>query len=293
MDNKEQNNQSAMVMHWYPDYIINPIHSNRCVKIIVKESPMSLQGNWNTIVSEANNKAGKIKQIYEDSGNLWAQGKKVSDIDTSAIVENTKRIRKGDPIYACCLPLPNELTDTQNHNWSQDQSLISEFANGFLDSNISMKVPLTDKTIKTPSANRLTAAATHNFGFRKPMVDPGLFQNFAGSVPRGFSLSFDFIPNNGLEAKNIMNIILNLKKFALPRSVIDGVALLAPFTFEIEIGNDWMKKLINLNDVVVTGVTVNYGVDGGMQMFSNGMPKHITLQLEISERSLLTSEFYD
>ena len=283
MDNKEQNNQSAMVMHWYPDYIINPIHSNRCVKIIVKESPMNLQGNWDTIVSEANNKAGKIKQIYEDSGNLWAQGKKVSDIDTSSIVENTKRIRKGDPIYACCLPLPNELTDTQNHNWSQDQSIISEFANGLLDA----------KMGKVLSANKLLASAAHSFGFRKPMVDPGLFQNYSGSVPRGLSLSFDFIPNNGLEAKNIMNIILNLKKFSLPRSVIDGVALLAPFTFEIEIGNDWMKKLINLNDVVVTGVTVNYGVDGGMQMFSNGMPKHITLQLEISERSLLTSEFYD
>ena len=86
-----------------------------------------------------------------------------------------------------------------------------KFANGFLDSNTSMKVPLTDKTIKTPSANRLTAAAAHNFGFRKPMVDPGLFQNYSGSVPRGLSLSFDFIPNNGLEAKNIMNIILNLE----------------------------------------------------------------------------------
>ena len=286
MDNKEQNNQSAMVMHWYPDYIINPIHSNRCVKIIVKESPMSLQGNWDTIVNEAHNKANEVQKIIEASGDLWAQGKKVSDIDTSAIVENTKRIRKGDPIYACCLPLPNELTDTQNHNWSQDQSLISEFANGFADKSISVGGA-------GISANKILANVSNYFGFRKPMVDPGLFQNYSGSVPRGLSLSFDFIPNNGLEAKNIMNIILNLKKFALPRSVIDGVALLAPFTFEIEIGNDWMKKLINLNDVVVTGVTVNYGVDGGMQMFSNGMPKHITLQLEISERSLLTSEFYD
>ena len=283
MDNKEQNNQSAMVMHWYPDYIINPIHSNRCVKIIVKESPMNLQGNWDTIVSEAENKANEIQRIIKNSGDLWAQGKKVSDIDTSSIVENTKKIRKGDPIYACCLPLPNELTDTQNHNWTQDQSLISEFANGLLDA----------KMGKVLSANKLLASAAHSFGFRKPMVDPGLFQNYSGSVPRGLSLSFDFIPNNGLEAKNIMNIILNLKKFALPKAVIDGVALLAPFTFEIEIGNDWMKKLINLNDVVVTGVTVNYGVDGGMQMFSNGMPKHITLQLEIAERTLLTSEFYD
>lgn len=289
MDNKEQNNQGAMAMHWYPDYIINPIHSNRCVKIIVKESPMTLQGNWDTIVKEASNKANEVQKIIERSGDLWAEGKKVSDIDTSSIVENTKRIRKGDPIYACCLPLPNELTDAQIHNWSQDQSIISEFANGLLDEK--MKIPFTK--ISTPSANKLTASAAHNFGFRKPMVDPGLFQNYSGSAPRGISLSFDFVPNNGLEAKNIMNIILNLKKFSLPRSVLDGVALLAPFTFEIEIGNDWLKKLINLNDVVVSGVTVNYGVDGGMQLFSNGIPKHITMQLEIAERSLITSELYD
>ena len=125
------------------------------------------------------------------------------------------------------------------------------------------------------------------------MVDPGQFQNFNGTVPRGFSFSFDFVPNNAAEAKSILNIILNLKKFSLPRSIVGGVALLAPFSFEIEIGNERLKKLINMNDVVITGINVNYGADGGMQMFSDGTPKHITMQLEVSERSLITSEFYD
>lgn len=278
MESTEQNSQSALTMHWYPDYIINPIHKNRCVKIIVKEAKMSLEKNWQAIVDEAKEKANEVQKIIKNSGDLWAQGKKVSDIDTTGSVENTKKIRQGDPIYACCLPLPNEFLDTQNHNWQADQSLLSEFANDFK---------------LTGMANKGLANLSHMFGFRKPMVDPGLFQNYTGSTPRGFSMNFDFIPNNHQEAKNIMNIILNLKKFSLPKSVSDGVALLAPFTFEIEIGNDYLKKLINMNDVVITGITVNYGADGNMQMFSNGIPKHITMQLDIAERSLLPSEFYD
>ena len=286
MENKEQSNTSAMTMHWYPDFIINPIHKNRCVKIIVKETPRSLNGKWDEIASDAQKKVNEINAILEKSGDLWSQGKKVSDIDTTGAVENTKKIRHSDPIYACCLPLPNEFLDSQNHNWQADQSIISEFANNFADKSMTVGGA-------SISANKILANASHYFGLRKPMVDPGYFQNYTGSTPRGFSMNFDFIPNNSIEAKNIMNIILNLKKFSLPRSTPDGVALLAPFTFEIEIGNDYLKKLINMNDVVITGITVNYGADGNMQMFSNGMPKHITMQLDIAERSLIPAQFYD
>lgn len=286
MEINEKNKNSSMVMHWYPEYIINPIHINRSVKIIVKETPTNMKGAWDVLVNEAIEKQSEFSDIIDSSGNLWALGEKVSDIDTTRILENTKKIQKGDPIYACCLPLPNEFLDSQNHNWQADQSLISEFANSFVDKNIGIGN-------YSASSNKIAANAAHYFGFRKPMVDPGLFQNYSGSTPRGFSMNFDFVPNNEIEAKSIMNIILNLKKFSLPRSVIDGVALLAPFTFEIEIGNEWMKKLINMNDVVITGVTTNYGADGGMQLFSNGVPKHITLQLDFAERSLLPAQFYD
>ena len=102
-----------------------------------------------------------------------------------------------------------------------------------------------------------------------------MFQNYGGSAPRSFNFSFDLIPNNSEEAYSIMNIILNLKKFSLPRSIVGGVSLLAPFIFEIEIGNENMRKLINMNDVVLTEIGVNYGADGNMQMFSNGIPKFI------------------
>lgn len=279
----------ALTMHWYPDYIISPIHKNRCVKIIVKESA-SVNSIWEKLYDEAKKKVGEISTIYENSANLWADGKKVSDIDTTGSVKNTKKVVQGEPIYACCLPLPNEFNEAITHNWAQENSLLSSFT----DSKMSgMHKTLSDKVGNQIDTSKVVGNTAHFLGLRKPMIDPGVFMNYNGSMPRGFSLSFDFVPNNAIEAKNILNIILNLKKFSLPRSIASGVALLAPFTFEIELGNENLKKLVNMNDVVITGITVNYGVDGGMQMFSDGTPKHITMVLEVSERSLITSEFYD
>ena len=284
-----EENSQTLTMHWYPDYIINPIHKNRCIKIIVKESA-TVQSMWDTLAEDGKKKSDEIKKVYDRSANLWADGKKVSDIDTTGSVENTKKIKQGDPIYACCLPLPNEFSEALTHNWSPEESLLGSFASSTM-SNIhgNMTKGLSGKI----DTSKIVGNVSHYLGLRKPMVDPGQFQNFNGTVPRGFSFSFDFVPNNAAEAKSILNIILNLKKFSLPRSIVGGVALLAPFSFEIEIGNERLKKLINMNDVVITGINVNYGADGGMQMFSDGTPKHITMQLEVSERSLITSEFYD
>ena len=273
---------AELTMHWYPNYIIDPIHKMRSMKIIVKENA-SFDKIGDKFQQEVEKKGKEIAEIVANSANVWKSGKKVSDIRTTDIDKNTKRITQADPIYAVCLPLPNELMDQQSHNWQMEGNTLS----GLLG-------PVVDKlTVKGVGIGKVLAEASMSFGFRKPMVDPGMFQNYSGSAPRNYSFSFDFIPNNADEALSIMNIILNLKKFSLPRTIIGGVSLLAPFIFEIEIGNENMRKLINMNDVVMTEIGVNYGADGNMQMFSNGMPKFIQLTLAFSERSLVTSEFYD
>lgn len=272
----------ALTMHWYPDYIINPIHSMRSMKIIVKEN-VTFDGNREKFKEELDKKANEVAEIVNNSANLWKSGKKVSDISTTNIDKNTKRITQADPIYACALPLPNELLDSQSHRWEMETGIIGQLAGAAVDS----------ASIGKFNVNKVLSEASMSFGFRKPMVDPGMFQNYGGTAPRNFNFSFDLIPNNSFEAQSIMNIILNLKKFSLPRSIVSGVSLLAPFIFEIEIGNENMRKLINMNDVVMTEIGVNYGADGNMQMFSKGMPKFIQLNLAFAERSVVTSEFYD
>ena len=272
----------ALTMHWYPDYIINPIHKMRSMKIIVKENA-TFDGNKEEFKKALDTKSSEISEIINNSANLWKSGKKVSDISTTDIDKKTKRITNADPIYACALPLPNELLDSQSHRWEMENGIIGQLAGGMIDK----------MSVGGIGASKVLAEASMSFGFRKPLVDPGMFQNYGGSAPRNFNFSFDFIPNNSAEAQSIMNIILNLKKFSLPRSIVSGVSLLAPFIFEIEIGNENMRKLINMNDVVMTEIGVNYGADGNMQMFSNGMPKFIQLNLAFAERSVVTAEFYD
>ena len=272
----------TQTMHKYPSYITDPIHKMRSLRIIVKEN-VTFDGNKEKFQEELERKSNEIFEIVNNSANVWKSGKKVSDIRTTNIDKNTKRITQATPVYACALPLPNELMDGQSHRWEMETGLIGQLAGAAVDK----------ASIKGVGINKLLGEASMSFGFRKPMVDPGMFQNYGGSAPRNFDFSFDMIPNNDEEAIAIMNIILNLKKFSLPRSIIGGVSLLAPFIFEIEIGNDNMRKLINMNDVVMTAIRVNYGADGNMQMFSNGMPKYITLNLSFAERSLVTAEFYD
>lgn len=272
----------ALTMHWYPDYIINPIHKMRSMKIIVKENA-TFDGNKEEFKKALDTKSSEISEIINNSANLWKSGKKVSDISTTDIDKKTKRTTNADPIYACALPLPNELLDSQSHRWEMENGIIGQLAGGMIDK----------MSVGGVGASKVLAEASMSFGFRKPLVDPGMFQNYGGSAPRNFNFSFDLIPNNSAEVQSIMNIILNLKKFSLPRSIVSGVSLLAPFIFEIEIGNENMRKLINMNDVVMTEIGVNYGADGNMQMFSNGMPKFIQLNLAFAERSVVTSEFYD
>ena len=271
----------AMTLHWYPNYIIDPIHKMRSMKIIVKENA-TFDGNKEEFKKALDTKSSEISEIVNNNANLWASGKKVSDIDTVDIDKKTKRITNASPIYACALPLPNELKDMQSHRWEMEAGIVGQLAGGMVDK----------MNINGVGASKLLAEASMSFGFRKPMVDPGMFQNYGGSAPRSFTFSFDLIPNNHEEARSIMNIILNLKKFSLPRSIVGGVSLLAPFLFEIEIGNENMRKLINMNDVVMTEIGVNYGADGNMQFFSNGMPKFIQLDLAFAERSVITADFY-
>lgn len=292
---------AELIMHCYPDYIKDPIHKMRSMRIIVKENA-TFSGIRDKFKEDLDKKASDVGEIISNSANLWASGKKVADINTTNIDKNTKRITQADPIYACALPLPNELKDMQSHNWQMETGMMGALIGAVADNtgsamvkkfNLGDKVNAVSKLIGGTSVNKIIAEASMSFGFRKPMVDPGMFQNYSGSAPRSFSFSFDLIPNNSNEAESIMNIILNLKKFSLPRSIISGVSLLAPFIFEIEIGNENMRKLINMNDVVMTEIGVNYGADGNMQMFSNGMPKFIQLDLAFAERSVVTSEFYD
>lgn len=304
----------SYVIHHYPDYIMGDDFENRKIEIRVIANE-TLNGVGEEFKKKMEKKVNDVKEIYTDNFDLWEKATQTPvDINTSQIVEKTKRIQNGSLIYSAVLPLPNTFTDRGSHVWDDATGLVSETAKSSVESllgNVSKKiVGETDgkdqksflnsfKKSITGLASDMVKKSSSGFdelasslGFRQASIDPGYWQQYSKTLPRQFDFEFDLIPNNAGEARMIQNIILNLKKFSTPTSTVSGVSLLSPYTFEILFGNKKIQRLVNMSNVVCRNIDVNYSGDGNMLMFSNGMPTYIKLTLGFAEANVVTAEYY-
>lgn len=233
-------------------------------------------------------------------------------------------------ICVITLPLPNTFNDTQNHNWSSQKSLLGDILGTAATANIAdtsfteglgmaagayignqlgggtglggvggaIAGALGGLAIGSKvrnaniSADSLLSNMASRTGQRKPIIDPGYFQNYSGSTTRTFNLKYDFVPNNIEEAESILMIITKFKQYSSPSQITATPMLNAPFNFKISNDNSYLNVLTAIDTVVLTSISVDYGADGAMEMFGDGMPKHITLSLSFAENRLRTAEDY-
>jgi len=265
------------IINAYPADILLEQNAKRSIRILVKEQK-SLKGGIDELKKELEKTSNDIKDAYNtltgDSGPTSAEKQK-------QIGNRTKKLTKAETVYGLALPLPNELTDSQSHQW--------ETTTGFIGTNAKK---ITDAELMGTSINKALGELASATGARKPMVDPGYFQDYNGTEPREFSFSWDLIPNNKHEAKQIKTILYHLKKYTLPTTAINGIALLSPYVFDIQIGNDYINSLMNMNNVVCKSMNISYAAEGKLQFFKDGTPKFIKLDMSFAERSTVTADFY-
>lgn len=203
------------------------------------------------------------------------------------------------------LPLPNQLSDSQDHTWENEMGLVGRAGkalmgqslggiassiggSGKIASAVSGAIGAMDFTMDTA-----VGYASHAAGTRKPIANPGFWQNYTGSTPRRFALSYEFLPESQEEATTIRDIILLFKMYASPsKSAMGSAVLMAPYYFRILISNTYVSQMFNMNSVVITSVQVDYGSDGSMQLFNDGFPKMITMSLQMQETSLALADNY-
>jgi len=260
-------------INWYPNDIFAEHNMFRHVRILVKEQK-SLSGGADELKKELEKTSSDVKEIFTDN--------KLKDIKSEDLPNRTSKLVKADTIYGIALPLPNELSDSQSHQWNSTTGFVADTAE-----TIGNALPGSIGSLK----KGFTQVASRS-GFRQPLIDPGYFQEYKGTEPREFNFNWDFVPNSSEEASNIYDIIYNLKKYTLPKTGINGIALLSPYLFEIQVGNPYINALLNINNVVCKNMTVNYSAENALQMFADGMPKYITLQMSFAERALVTSDLY-
>ena len=174
----------------------------------------------------------------------------------------------GKFITSISLPIPNELSDDQTHNYDQQTGFV-----GFV----------ADKTGISALANEVVSRAANHMGAQKVMANPQYFQNYMGSGPRSFNFNFKFIPESYEEGQQIINIINIIKKYSSPDIQQDDIMMVAPNFFNIEFSNSVLQDTIRMKPCVLADIKVNYTATGVVDMMLDGMPKYITLSLTFKE----------
>ncbi len=170
------------------------------------------------------------------------------------------------------LPMPNELSDLQRHDFSVETGIAKEIFDKIPGSSLLQK----------------TVSKTAQVGNQQTIIaSPGYFQNYTGSKPRDFTFTFNLIPNNKEEADSILDIINNIKRFSSPEDQ-SGAFLIAPNFFWIRFSNDTLNLLTQIQPCFVTEVKTDYAGSGILETTFDGMPKQIKLEISICEIRALT-----
>ena len=292
----------AQIEYKYPNDIKAEKYKYRHVRILVLKPP-------------------KFYDIGEATSNAFEQFTKIlefkdapsSDVGSMTSNKNTwSKVKESELEAMIVLPLPNSFTDSQSHGWSTEtgimgtmgESLMKKGVGNLASKAVSGVLGKLNKKLGNAvgntisdlgggiSANQAIGSMASTAGFRKPIIDPGYFQNYSGSEPRQFSMAFDFIPANKEEANDIIAIIMKLKQFSSPSRMSGGVSLLSPHFFSIQFSNEYVTAMAKIDRVVLKNIQVDYGADGAMQQMFDGFPKQINVSLSWQEVDMTTQQDY-
>ena len=263
----------------FPSYLSEVQYEFRHLKIIVKKNTLDMS-NPSAVLDHLTEQAKEVGKVFASAA------AEITDIDAKLLLDSANTVSQSvqqaldsniSEIHSITLPLPNELTDQHSHDWATERGVVGSIAESIYNG--------------SPLAKGVSILAD-TASMRKPLADPGYFQNYNGTQPRTFNMSFDLIPNNVTEAETIITIITMLRKFSLPTSTADHALMLAPYFFDIEMSNKHIDGMMNIKGVVISSISVNYSGDGNMQQTADGIPKHIKLDLTFIERRMSMANYY-
>jgi len=189
----KQKFETSDVSSHYPDFITQNEHKYRCIKFIVKKQ--------NTLVQSAEELFNLALKTYDDYKKIGEDNSEPSNRQAqNERSEKRKNRLPATPKWGFALPLPNELNDSQSHQWETTKGAVGEIAGGM--ENAQFGVGSISR-----SASQVLGESAASKGFRKALINPGYFQNYNGTDPRTFTFTWDLIPTSPEEADSIVDII--------------------------------------------------------------------------------------
>jgi len=299
IDPKNANNQIAtsmlsnimnLVKVIYPDYLADDAYANRRVMFVASERSNQ---HFDTD-SLAQKMIEMTKSINEKVSGFFNDP--TTGLDKSETFINM--VSKA----AVVLPLPDTLNDVQAHEWTRTEGVFYTLAKGVANSgkdaldNVIGYIPgagdFAKKLASSVDLDTAIGAYSDASGVRKPLLDPNYWQNYTGSTPRTLTFEIHFLPSSQKEAQNVRDIIKIFKAYSSPALMDCGVALRAPYYWDIFIANAYISDMFRMDSLVLTNIAVQYGANDKMSLFADGMPKSIQLSLTFSEAHVTYMQNY-
>jgi len=261
-------------LHFFPDAIMGKNFTDKRMYITIYKSE-----NVETIAKHlkdiAKKDAKKLANSISVDKSLKDNAK--ATFKTSNSILNEVKEFQGKEELIIALPIPNELSDQQSHDFSTDTGIVKDIAD---------KV---DSMNPLFSIQKAIGKIANNLSTPRVLANPGYFQNYTGSQPRSFTFSFKMIPNSRNEADKIIQIIKIIKKYSSPSLTADAL-MIAPHFFHFWFSNDTLQNLTGIRPCIITDVSTNYAGSGILEMTMDGMPKQIDLSITIKELRTITND---
>jgi len=258
---------------FFPNEIMNDNFTNKRMHIIIYKSE-----SISTLEKQLKDTIKKDIKKMENAISGFSLNSLEAKIKTAESIAQDIRDFKGKKQYIITLPIPNELTDEQSHDFSAETGMVKD---------------LTDKVGsvmgKYFSIQKVVGQISANLSTPRVLANPGYFQNYTGSKPRDFSFTFSMIPNSAEEAETIMKIIKLLKKYSSPTLTADSI-MRAPHFFHFFFSNHTLQNLTGIRPCVISSISTNYAGSGILETTMDGMPKQIDLSVRICELRTITNE---
>ena len=238
------------------------------------------------------------------TGALWV-GTQISKTTT----REQKRLKS-----AIALHMPNALSIRYSVDWGSEDLAGAEMISMGLESATAAIKSLSETNVSTMTEekrnsidsliNSTAGAAVTNLalgtaGGASTSLRTGLAANprkemvFKGLDFRTFSFDYSFFPRDENEAKNVEKII-NTFKFHMHPEYKDANSFLYLYPSEFDISyqtKDGENTHIHKHtSCVLTEFNVNYTPQGNFNVFANGMPTQISVQMTFKELAIPTKE---
>ena len=181
------------------------------------------------------------------------------------------------------LPIPNSISETISNNYNEQPGWIDDLAK------YAGKLPVVGKGIdKTVGAVKGVVGALTPYakftGTRSVSYYENKIQMFNSQNFREITLSWDFIPNNQSEAIVLQNMVKMIKAYGTPDTMAGKLLVKEPHFFGLRFNNFVLDNALRFDEVVLVTASIDYVPGGTMELYNDGQPKHIQLNMTFKDR---------